>query len=197
MHTELSTFQGWDELSRQQAMNDVSELKARYCRFLDCKRWADFANVFAPESIMQFGPSLEEGSVQGRDKFVALLTKQLRKATTVHHVHPAEFRFQDSGEVAAMWPMDDRVANPGFVLEGSGYYEERYRQIDGQWYIQHMRLHRTRVDMIPTSRFRPRAVGMRLVLLLKRTGLLKLLSPKASSTLGQALATGIEEDIFT
>lgn len=106
-------------------------------------------------------------------------------------------RFQDSGEVSALWPMDDRVANPGFVLECSGYYEERYRQIDGQWYIQHMRLHRTRVGMIPTSWFRPRAVGMRLVLLLKRTGLLELLSPKASNTLGQALATGIEENTFT
>ena len=115
----------------------------------------------------------------------------------MHHVHPGEFRFHESGEVSALWPMDDRVANPGFVLEGSGYYEEHYRQIEGQWYIQHMRLHRLRVDMIPTSWIRPSALGMRLVLFMQKTGLLKLFSPSASHTLAQATATGIEEGLFS
>jgi hypothetical protein len=186
----------WEDARQQQARNEISELKARYCRFLDCKQWQNYAEVFAADGCMQFGPSLEEGAANGREEIVRLLKRQLRQAQTAHHVHPAEFKFHDNGQVSALWPMDDRVANPGFVLEGSGYYEEHYRQIDGRWYIQHMRLHRLRVDIIPTSWWRPSAVGMRLVLLMQKTGLLKLLSPAASKTLAQAQATGIEEDLF-
>jgi hypothetical protein len=188
--TETATESAhWGEQQKQQVRNEITELKARYCRFLDCKQWQGFAGVFAADGIMQFGPSLEEGAVTGREDIVGLLKRQLKRAATVHHVHPGEFRFGDNGEVTALWPMDDRVANPGFVLEGSGYYEERYLRVDGQWYIQHMRLHRLRVDMIPTSWWRPSAVGMRLVLLMQKTGLLVLLSPAASKTMAQAQST--------
>lgn len=187
----------WDFSRQQQARTEISELKARYCRFLDCKRWDDYAEVFAPDGCSQFGPSLEDGAAHGRDEIKKLLKKQLRNAVTAHRVHPAEFRFSENGEVSALWPMDDRVANSGFVLEGSGYYEELYRNIDGHWYIQHMRIHRLRVDMIPGPWWKPAALGMRLVLLMQRTGLLKLLSPEASKTLAQATATGIEEGLFS
>jgi hypothetical protein len=187
----------WDQAEQQLARVEIAELKARYCRFLDCKQWQDYAGVFAPDGCSQFGPDPETGAVQGREAIIALMKKQLKRARTEHRVHPGEFRFHDNGEVTALWPMDDRVANPGFVLGGSGYYEERYRRIDGQWYIQHMRIHRLRVDMNPTGFIRPSALGMRLVLLLQRIGLLKLLSPEASNTLAQAQATGIEEGLFT
>jgi hypothetical protein len=187
----------WSQLRQQQARNEIGELKARYCRFLDCKQWHAYSEVFAADGCMQFGPSIEEGAASGRADIVALLKKQLKRAETVHHVHPAEFHFHDNGEVSALWPMDDRVANPGFILEGSGYYEEHYRRIEGRWYIQHMRLHRLRVDMIPGSWLRPSALVMRLVLLMQRTGLLKILSPAASKTLAQAQATGIEEGLFS
>ena len=30
-----------NELQRQLTRNSITELKARYCRFLDCKRWQD------------------------------------------------------------------------------------------------------------------------------------------------------------
>ena len=186
----------WDNDGRQRARHAIGELKARYCRFLDCKRWRDVAGVFAPDGCMQFGPDIEQGAVHGREQIATLLSDMLKKAQTVHHVHPGEFRFHDNGEVTALWPMDDRVANPGFVLEGSGYYEERYRQVDGQWYIQHMRLHRLRVDMRPTSIFRPSALGMRLVLLLQKVGILALLAPAESRTLAQAQSTGIDERLF-
>lgn len=186
----------WSEDARVQARAALSELKARYCRTLDCKQWQAYAGVFAPDGCSQFGPDPEEGSVTGREAIIELMEKQLKKASTVHHVHPAEFRFHDNGEVTALWPMDDRVANPGFVLEGSGYYEERYRQIDGDWYIQHMRIHRLRVDISPRGWLRPSALGMRLVLLLQRLGILALLSPEASKTLAQAQAVGVDEGLF-
>lgn len=196
MTTTSTTDFNWDEGPRQLARTAISELKARYCRFLDCKQWPDFAGVFTPDGCMQFGPNLEDGSVNGREEITALLKKQLKNANTAHRIHPGEFKFHDNGEVSVLWPMDDRVANPSFVLEGAGYYQERYRQIDGQWYIQHMRLRRLRVDMIPNSIFRPSALGMRLVLLMQKTGLLKLLSPANSKTLAQATETGISEDLF-
>ena len=58
-------------------------------------------------------------------------------------------------------------------------------------------LARLRVDVIPTSWIRPSALGMRLVLFMQKTGLLKLFSPSASHTLAQATATGIEEGLFS
>lgn len=196
--TEQSTpLNAWSENEKQQARVELAELKARYCRFLDCKQWQDYAGVFAPDGCSQFGPDPVEGSVVGREAIISLMEKQLKKAFTVHRVHPGEFRFHDNGEVTALWPMDDRVANPGFVLEGSGYYEERYRQIDGEWYIQHMRIHRLRVDISPTGWLRPSALGMRLVFLLQKLGILSLLSPKASKTLEQAHAVGIDEGLFS
>jgi SnoaL-like domain len=195
-HTsEMST--AWGDAEKQRAREEITELKARYCRFLDCKQWQDYAGVFAPDGVSQFGPDPEEGAVVGREAIIALLSKQLKGAVTAHRIHPGEFRFHENGEASALWPMDDRVAKPGFVLEGAGYYEERYRRIDGQWFIQHMRIHRLRVDITPAGWLRPTALGMRLVFLLQNIGLLKLLSPAASKTLAQAHVTGIEEGLFT
>jgi hypothetical protein len=196
MASNVQAPRSWSASEQHQVRSELTELKARYCRFLDCKRWQDYAGVFALDGISQFGPDPEEGAVVGREAIIALMEKQLKNAQTVHHVHPGEFRFHDDGQVSALWPMDDRVAYSGFVLQGSGYYEERYRSIDGQWYIQHMRIHRLRVDITPRGWIRPSALGMRLVFLMQKTGLLKLLSPAASKTLEQAHATGIEPGLF-
>ncbi len=165
----------------------LTELKARYCRYLDCKRWEDLAQLFAPDGRMQFGPDPAWGMVQGREAIAEHLTEQLRRATTVHHVHPGEIELQDATHASAIWPMDDLVANWGYVLNGSGYYEEQYAFDEGRWMIQHSRLHRLRVDFKPTS------IVIRVVLWLHKLGILKRLSPEAGNTLDQALRVGIAE----
>jgi len=196
MSSSESAKNAWSDAEKQLARIDIGELKARYCRFLDCKEWQNYAGVFTTNGIMQFGPKLADGAVHGREEIVQLLSKQLKHANTTHRVHPAEFKFHDNGDVSALWPMDDRVDNPGFVLVGAGYYQELYRKVDGQWLIQHMRLHRLRVDMQPKSVLNPIALVMRLVFVMQKLGLLKLLSPENSKTLAQAQATGIDEGLF-
>ncbi len=186
----------WTEKEKQKARNEITDVKARYCRLLDCKQWEAYAETFMPDGVLQYGPNAEISTVNGRAEIIGLLSMMLRKAVTAHRIHPAEFHFLNNGEVRAIWPMDDRVEQPGYIVDGSGYYDDLYCQMEGEWHIKYMHLRRLRVDMKAGPWYSPMSWIMRLVFLMQRTGLLKLLSPKASITMAESEASGINIDLF-
>jgi uncharacterized protein (TIGR02246 family) len=132
----------------------ICETKARYCRTLDTKDWAGYADVFTEDLVLDTTPA--GGSlVEGRDQAVAMVMRALEGARTAHHVHSPEIRFDgDSAEV--IWAMQDRVVwspekarrmgNLGHT--GFGHYHERYvRGADGRWRIARQTLTRLHMDV--------------------------------------------------
>ena len=102
------------------------------------------------EIALQVGPSAD-ATVRGRAGIKRLLTRQLRRARTLHQVWEPELTPESSGCVRVVWKMRDRVETPLYVLEGEGFYEDRYVQSDDAWKIASVRLHRNKVELRPKS----------------------------------------------
>ncbi|MEM7139182.1 MAG: nuclear transport factor 2 family protein, partial [Myxococcota bacterium] len=158
----------WDGTT--EVLENVVDVKSRYCRHLDSKEWGRWAALFVPDATMQIGPS-SEAIVRGRDAIRDLVAAQLRKATTLHEVRDPELREEEHGRVRIVWRMRDRVESPLYLLEGSGFYEDVYARTPEGWRIASLRLHRSKVSMTPKT------LVMKTVLSAHRSGWLRRVSP--------------------
>jgi hypothetical protein len=135
----------------------ICELKARYCRLLDTKDWAGFADLFTDD--FELDTTGSGGTVvRGRDAAMAMVRGSIETARTAHQVHAPEISLD--GETAqVIWAMQDRVVfGPERVaqigasgLTGYGHYHERYVRQNGEWRIASSRLTRLHMDMHPVS----------------------------------------------
>lgn len=132
----------------------ICETKARYCRALDTKDWAEYADVFTEDLLLDTEPA-GGYKVQGRDEALRLVRRSVEHAKTSHQVHSPEIKFLgDSADV--IWAMQDRVVWPEERAKqmgnrghtGYGQYHEHYiRCPDGKWRIQRQQLTRFHVDI--------------------------------------------------
>ena len=132
----------------------ITETKARYCRCLDTKDFAGYADVFTEDAVLDTtgagGPRIE-----GRGALAAFVQNSMGEAVTVHQVHSPEIRQTGADTAEAVFAMQDRVIFPparaaaiGMAgLTGYGHYHEEYRRCaDGVWRISESRLTRLHVD---------------------------------------------------
>ena len=134
----------------------ICETKARYCRCLDTKDWAGYADCFTEDYVLDTPP---EGNVHhGREAAVAYVRSCVESWITTHHVHNPEVRFDGPDAADVIWAMQDRNTYPEEQARQSGYrghmgfghYHERYvRCGDGQWRIARNRLSYLQMDMMP------------------------------------------------
>lgn len=147
-------------------LEELRQLKARYCRLLDTKRWPAFRELFSDDCVFEgMGNLPVSASV---DTFVNHVAKRHTHTITAHHCHTPEFRWVSDGEVRGIWAMEDFVewqglehVSPdwtGFTgFRAYGHYEESYRrEAGGQWRFAFMRLTRLRMDGVPADSPPPR-----------------------------------------
>jgi hypothetical protein len=166
------------------AREEIGSLKAHYCEWLDGKEWDRWASLFTEDAVMQVGPTAE-AAVRGRAAIKALLAAQLKRARTSHRAWAPEATDEAPGRVRVVWEMQDRVETPLYVLEGRGFYEDRYARSDDGWKITSLRLHRNYVEL------QPKSMVMRAILWMHASGWLARLSGSADRTLGEALYVGL------
>jgi hypothetical protein len=130
-------------------IHEIKELKARYFRSLDQKRWDDFGAVFARDAQLD----VPEGRmhVEGREAIVAAVSGSLVGARTVHHGHMPEIEITGPDTARGIWAMFDFVEFEGpegepVGIKGFGHYTEEYVREDGAWRIATLALSRLRVD---------------------------------------------------
>jgi 3-phenylpropionate/cinnamic acid dioxygenase small subunit len=142
-----------NELAKLEAYLAIGEVKARYCRLLDTKDWAGYADVFTEDFELDTSGAGGPGVIRGRDAAVKMIRASVEYARTAHQVHSPEITLEgDTAQV--IWAMQDRVvwdagraAKLGFSsLTGYGHYHERYVRQDGRWRIAAQRLTRLHVD---------------------------------------------------
>lgn len=132
----------------------ICEVKARYCRCLDEKDWAGYAEVYTQDVRLD---TRESGGplVDGRDAVVAMVRGSIGDAITVHQVHSPEISMVSANEAQAIFAMQDRliwssekaqgIGSRG--MTGFGHYRERYRRCDdGRWRISYARLTRLHIE---------------------------------------------------
>ena len=135
----------------------ISQVKARYCRCLDTKDWAGYADVFTEDIELDTRPA--GGTITySRDEALRMVRAAVETAATCHHVHSPEMTIEgDTAQV--VWAMQDRVlwgedraprmGNAGHT--GFGHYHEHYVRTDGGWRIARQVLTRLHMDVYPLS----------------------------------------------
>ena len=132
----------------------ICETKARYCRCLDGKDWAGYADCFTEDMVLKTPP---DGRHEGREAVIAYVRSSVEKWVTVHHVHQPEISFDGPDAADVIWAMQDRntydeadARDKGIAgHNGFGHYHERYRRCeDGRWRIARQTLSYLHMDLI-------------------------------------------------
>lgn len=76
-------------------IEEIKQLKARYCRYLDTKQWDSWRTIFTDDFVSD---TAESGGklIEGADEFVAFTRKSLRSQATVHQVHAPEIELRSA-----------------------------------------------------------------------------------------------------
>ncbi|WP_406275035.1 nuclear transport factor 2 family protein [Nocardia sp. NBC_00881] len=122
------------------AMEAVRQLKYRYFRTLDLKRWDEFGDTLTIDATGRYGTHAlgEPLNLDGRDAITAFMRENLGPSVVTVHIanHP---EISVDGETAkGTWAFEDTVIamQYGVLIRGAGYYTDTYRRdIDGQWRI--------------------------------------------------------------
>jgi uncharacterized protein (TIGR02246 family) len=135
-----------EALRRLVDIEEITQLKARYFRFMDTKDWDSFAQVFTPDVVIDADGYIGEG----RDAFLEFLPEILDGVVTTHHGHMPEITITGPDTATGVWAMFDYLTWPGGDppkgMQGYGHYHEEYVRRDGAWRIHRLKLTRLRVD---------------------------------------------------
>lgn len=131
---------------------EIRQLKARYCRFLDTRDVESWRALFAPDVTVLLDAAVSTGGadpmtgppITGVDDFVPMVIASLEGAATVHHCHTPELTLTSPTTATGIWAMEDMLFFPdGTQLHGAGHYHETYEKRDGRWLITSLHLTRT------------------------------------------------------
>ncbi|MBW4840219.1 MAG: nuclear transport factor 2 family protein [Paenibacillaceae bacterium] len=137
-----------EKIQRLEDMEQIRQLKARYFRFTDEKKWSDFAALFTADAHIEADGAEYPGGGEG---FANMIADLVGKAPSVHHGHMPEIHMIDKENAEAIWAMEDLLTFPDAVdaypgHNGYGQYRETYRKVNGVWKISSMKLTRFRMD---------------------------------------------------
>ncbi|OBI17300.1 bile acid 7-alpha dehydratase [Mycobacterium sp. E2462] len=116
----------------------VKQVKYRYLRALDTKRWDEFADTLTDDVQGDYGSSVgEEHHFTNRVDLVNYMRKSLGPAVITEHrvTHPEITVTGD--EATGAWYLQDRVivADFNFMLIGAAFYRDTYRRTEDGWKI--------------------------------------------------------------
>ena len=145
------------DVERLLALEEIKQLKARYCRFIDTKQWASLPPLFTTDVRFDGFASAPTGSDAAA--FIRGVSTRLGPAVSMHHCHTPEIIFDGVDKARGVWAMADYMEWPEPIslpeaplargMYGFGHYEEEYRREEGVWRIAHLRLRRMRLIALP------------------------------------------------
>jgi len=129
------------------AVEGIKRLKARYCRLVDTKQWADLRQLLTDDATMEIINPTGEIRAEGGDKVIGLMSGAT--AITVHQVHAPEIEILGPSSARGVWAVEsvgfaDASAKAPF-MQSYGHYHETYTIVDGEWRIATIRLTRLHV----------------------------------------------------
>ncbi|KAI5926910.1 hypothetical protein F4810DRAFT_416782 [Camillea tinctor] len=133
----------------------INRKKARYARYADTKRWDKFEEEVAlPDAQYDYqdinGKTLDFGVLTrfpSTKSFTAFFRPFFAKLQTLHNVGPGDFTQKADDEVEAVFGFEDQLLLPPFgswaELRGGGFYYETWKRVDGEWFLQDLRMQRS------------------------------------------------------
>lgn len=130
-----------ERIADLEAIEEIRNLKARYCRYIDLKQWAELGQIFATDAMIQPSPTI---TLKGREEIVQFLSSVLSSVVVVHQVHQSEIEITGEDTARGIWGEYD-----GTIVSGNnashlayGFYHEEYLKEDGRWRIAYSRIDR-------------------------------------------------------
>jgi hypothetical protein len=145
------------------ALEEIRQVKYRYLRCVDLKRWEEMAEVFTPDATADYGSPATGQPLRfgSRDEIIAFLRDNLGPdVITLHAAGQPEIDIEGAA-ARGTWRFEDTVIATRYrlVIKGAAFYEDRYeRGEDGRWRIAHtgyVRIYETTqsLDDLPSLRF--------------------------------------------
>ena len=134
-------------------IEEIRQVKYRYLRCVDLKRWDELAEVFTPDATVDYGTPVygKPLKIAGRDEIVGFLRAKLGPdMITVHRAGQPEITV-DGDTASGTWSFEDTViaTEHRIVIVGAAFYQDRYeRGEDGRWRIAHTGYVRTYEAML-------------------------------------------------
>jgi hypothetical protein len=141
-----------NRLERLEAVEAIRNLKAKYFRLIDTKRWDELSGIFTAD-LRIVAP---DGKLwlEGGEAYAGSLRHGLKHAVSCHQGFGGEIEVLDADNARAIWAMQDviewqdRHPREGWkAILGRGHYHETYRREYGAWKIATLTLTRLRLDI--------------------------------------------------
>ena len=124
-------------------LEEIRQLKYRYLRYVDQKRWDEMADVFTAGATVDYGTRAlgEPIKLAGREEIVGFFRANLGPGIrTVHAAGQPEITV-DGDSATGCWRFEDTViaTEHRVVIKGAAFYQDRYERdpADGRWRIAH------------------------------------------------------------
>ncbi len=123
----------------------IKQLKYRYMRGIDEKRWDEIEACFVPDATCSYSGG--KYAYDGREAIMKFLTESMGRPTFLssHRVHHPEIEITSDTSATGTWALEDYVIDEqhGLTIHGAAFYRDRYVKVDGAWKIQHTGYTRT------------------------------------------------------
>jgi len=138
-----------DDATRLLEIEAIKQLKYRYLRCLDQKRWEELAGCFTPDAKSSYSGG--KYAFDGRDAILAFLEKSMGADSFLssHTVHHPEIELTSDTTARGVWALEDTVieTRANLVISGAAFYEDEYVKQDGAWKIRSTGYVRTYEEM--------------------------------------------------
>jgi len=144
------------DLSTLEAIEHIKQLKARYFRLMDQKRWREWEEVFTTDvtAVYHNAPNNRPNDglpellhCNGRAHLVETVSQVLAQAISMHHGHMPEIELTGPTTAKGIWAMFDYLRFPNGSFKGYGHYEEEYVKEASGWKIKSILLTRLYCDI--------------------------------------------------
>lgn len=126
------------------------QLKYRYCRLLDQKRFDELGELLTEDCTVAYGGGAI--TLRGRLEVTAYLHRAMddTQMLTSHIVSHPEIDIRGD-EATGSWVLHDVVIlqATGVAIRGASYYEDRYVRDRGNWHIAHTGYRRLYEEIAP------------------------------------------------
>ena len=126
-------------MNKFEEIEAIKQLKYRYFRFLDMKRFKDLAELFTTDGTTAYDNG--RYSFKGHDEIYTFMDESMGRpeAYTSHQGHHPEITLADEKHATGIWHFEDTVHMMDYKVRvcGAGVYWDEYLKVDGQWKFQH------------------------------------------------------------
>ena len=120
------------------ALDQIHQLKARYCHAVDRKRWDDLARIFAVDAELHKTVNGNTSITRTRETIVHTISTNLAAKPTMHYATNPIISFASSVEAEGTWCA--LYMNGADGSTGHGWYDDRFVLVDEQWLIARLSL---------------------------------------------------------